>query len=102
MLNPFKKEKTPRHDVDCQFLPESGRYFALEKAVIGVKCVDETGFGCQVEGEILDNSDNKVAEFKTNKLGMGKFSFIPVQGAKYYARIKDTRDVEERVNVPAR
>lgn len=101
VLNPFKKEKKERHDVDCQFLPESGRYFAGTKAVIGVKCVDETGFGTEVEGEIMDNKDNKVASFKTNKLGMGKFSFIPVPGASYYARIKDTRDVEKRVNMPS-
>ena len=99
--NPFKKEKKERHDVDCQFLPESGRYFAGTKAVIGVKCVDETGFGTEVEGEILDSKDNKVASFKTNKLGMGKFSFVPVPGGSYYARIKDTRDVEKRVGMPS-
>lgn len=101
VLNPFKKEKAPKHDVDCQFLPESGRYFAGLKAVIGVKCVDETGFGCEVEGDILDNKDNKVASFKTNKLGMGKVSFVPYPGGSYYARIKDTRDVEKRVNLPS-
>ena len=101
VLNPFKKEKKERHDVDCQFLPESGRYFAGTKAVIGVKCVDEAGFGTVVEGDILDNRDNKVASFKTNSLGMGKFSFAPVPGSSYYARIKDTRDVEKRVNLPS-
>ncbi|MBR4801608.1 MAG: hypothetical protein IK041_02230 [Bacteroidales bacterium] len=101
VLNPFKKEKKAKHDVDCQFLPESGRYFAGQKAVLGVKCVDETGFGTIVEGEILDNKNNKVADFKTNSLGMGKVSFVPVSGISYYARIKDTRDVEKRVNLPA-
>ena len=100
VLNPLKKEKKEWHDVDCQFLPESGRYFAGHKAVIGVKCIDETGFGTEVEGEVLDNRNNKVAEFKTNKLGMGKFSFIPVPGSSYYARIKDAREVEKRVNLP--
>ena len=99
--NPFKKEKEKKHDVDCQFLPESGRYFSGKKAVIGVKCVDETGFGIAVEGEILDNNNNKVADFKTNSLGMGKFSFVPVSVLSYYARIRDARGVEKRIELPS-
>ncbi|MBQ3382852.1 MAG: hypothetical protein IJG54_05940 [Bacteroidales bacterium] len=99
--NPFKKEKTPKKDVDCQFLPESGRYFAGRKAVIGVKNIDETGFGSYIEGDVVDANGTKVAEFKTNKLGMGKFVFMPVPGMKYYARIRDSRDVEKRIEIPA-
>ncbi len=99
--NPFKKEKKVREDLDCQFLPESGRYFAGRKAVIGVKNVDETGFGSYVEGIVEDAHGNKVAEFKTNNLGMGKFVFMPVPGMKYFARIKDNRDVEKKVEIPA-
>ncbi|MBQ4198085.1 MAG: hypothetical protein II659_09630 [Bacteroidales bacterium] len=101
VLNPFKKEKTQKKDVDCQFLPESGRYFEGRKAVIGVKCVDDTGFGIYTEGEILDDNNTKVAEFKTNELGMGKFVFTPYPGRKYYARIKDNREVEKRVDLPS-
>ncbi|MBO6222359.1 MAG: hypothetical protein J6N56_01090 [Bacteroidales bacterium] len=99
--NPFKKEKEARLDVDCQFLPESGRYFAGRKAVIGVKNVNETGFGSYVEGIVEDENGTKVAEFKTNEIGMGKFVFMPVPGMKYFARIKDNRDVEKKIELPA-
>ena len=54
-----------------------------------------------MEGIVEDAHGNKGAEFKTNNLGMGKFVFMPVPGMKYFARIKDNRDVEKKVEIPA-
>jgi hypothetical protein len=42
-----------------------------------------------------------VAEFKTNELGMGKFVFMPIPGMKYYARVKDNREMEKKIELPA-
>ena len=98
--NPFKKEKKQKHDLDCQFLPESGRYFAGVDAVIGVKVVDETGFGAYAKGEIVDENNNKVSEFETNSLGMGKFRFRPVPGMRYYALVKDGADIDKKMDLP--
>ena len=50
-----------------------------------------------MEGVVEDANRNKVAEFKTNELGMGKFGFMPIPGMKYYARVKDNREMEKKI-----
>lgn len=99
--NPFKREKVANEKIDCQFLPESGRYFANVKTKIGVKSINEEGFGEKVTGEVFTSDGKKITEFETNDLGMGSFAFTAESGKKYYAIVKDNRGVEEKIDLPA-
>lgn len=97
--NPFKKEKV-HSKIDCQFLPESGRYFASVKTKMGVKSINEEGFGTKTKGEVFTSKGEKVAEFETNDIGMGSFVFTAEPGKKYYAVVTDEREVTEKINLP--
>lgn len=62
--------------IDAQFLPEGGYLVTNTENNIGVVIKDAKGFGIpNISGNIIDQNDNLITEFKTNEMGIGKFSF---------------------------
>ncbi|WP_310991267.1 hypothetical protein [Aequorivita marina] len=82
------KNKTTTLKLDAQFLPEGGHFVADVKNSVGVIVKDSLGFGVpNVTGKVIDSESNTVIDFKTNSLGIGKFTFLPNENELYSAII---------------
>ena len=91
----FPKIAINTKEYDIQFLPEGGHLLTGVKNVVGVKVIDDTGKGIRASGVILDKRGKEVATFKSNFLGLGRFSFVPKKGMTYTAKIslENTKDL---------
>jgi len=87
-------------EYDIQFLPEGGHLLSGVKNVVGVKAIDDTGKGTQASGIILDKSGTEIASFSSNFLGLGRFSFTPMQGQTYTAKITLDNTKEIQLSLP--
>ncbi|MDH7447379.1 hypothetical protein [Aquimarina sp. 2201CG14-23] len=86
---PQAKPKLISNTIDAQFLPEGGHFITGINNTVGVTIKDSLGFGISsLTGEILDAQSNVISTFKTNQLGIGRFSFIPKVDNTYSARIQ--------------
>jgi hypothetical protein len=97
--NPSSEEETlsvQTKEYDIQFLPEGGHLLADVKNVIGVKVLDDTGKGAQASGIIVDVNGAEITKFKSNHLGLGRFSFTPLERNTYRAivTLSNTKEVE--------
>ena len=83
-------------EYDIQFLPEGGHLLADVKNVVGVKILDDTGKGSQASGVIVDINGLEIAKFKSNFMGLGRFSFTPKERHTYRAivTLDNTKEVE--------
>ena len=68
-----------------QFFPEGGALVEGLQSVVGFKYLDYRGRGAKVKGVIEDENQNKVTEFESNALGMGRVVMLPKSGKTYYA-----------------
>jgi len=84
-FNQKKKENTTEYDI--QFLPEGGHLVANTKNSIGVKMINAAGKGVGGTGIIYDTQKNRVATFKSNFLGIAKFSLAHEASQQYTAEI---------------
>lgn len=90
------KNKTEPSKLDAQFLPEGGHFVSGIKNSVGVILKDSLGFGIpNVEGKVVDSENRKLIDFKTNNLGIGKFTFIPLT-SKSYSVILNFGGTEQR------
>ena len=91
IINPKIKEietkKINDIEYDFQFLPEGGHILYGVKNNIGIKAINDLGKGTSSTGVISNSKDDEVASFKSNFLGIGKFSFTPLKGERYKAKI---------------
>ncbi|GAB4019225.1 hypothetical protein GCM10028808_56260 [Spirosoma migulaei] len=76
--------------LDVQFLPEGGRWLAGVSSRLGIKVVAPDGHGRALVGRILDRTNQEVARFQTNPLGMGQLRLTPQSGQQYRALIQTT------------
>lgn len=72
---------------DVQFFPEGGYMVVGFLNRIGFKAVGFNGKGIEVSGSIIDNSEEKIVDFKTTNLGLGMIKFAPMKDKTYRARI---------------
>ena len=73
--------------LDLQFLPEGGRWVAGFPCQMAFKALAEDGCGVNVEGEIVNDLGEAVAEFRSQHQGMGSVFLAPQPGRKYHARL---------------
>jgi hypothetical protein len=93
-----KQTTVNTQEFDVQFLPEGGHLLAGVKNIVGVKVIDDKGKGTKASGSIVDQDGNEIASFNTNFLGIGRFSFVPVDGQSYTAKI--TLDNTNEIELP--
>ena len=79
--------KVSEKEYDFQFLPEGGHILVDVKNNIGIKVIDDKGKGTKSSGVILNSKGKEVARFKSNFLGIGKFSFTPKTDESYTAKV---------------
>jgi hypothetical protein len=75
--------------IDAQFLPESGHLLHNVENTLGVVIKDHKGYGIQyIKGEVIDENNQVITTFETNRLGIGKFSLITNADTDYRVKIK--------------
>ncbi|WP_316846865.1 carboxypeptidase regulatory-like domain-containing protein [Pedobacter psychrodurus] len=68
-----------------EFYPEGGRFVADLRSKAVIRSQDAHGNPVSTNGYVVDEENNKVAEFKTGKSGMGLFALSPKREVKYAA-----------------
>ncbi len=96
----LNKKTVNKVKFDLQFLPEGGHFIANVKNTIGFKFLNDNGKGDYITGNIYDQEDNIISTFKSNILGMGKFSLTPLPNKTYYAKFDLGGGSFETVNLP--
>ncbi len=91
IINPNKKpefKKESNNDsIYAAFFPEGGNLVSGLNNNVAFKITDKYGKGVQAKGFIVSGKDT-VTSFKTERFGMGTFSFNPLKGNMYQAIIK--------------
>jgi hypothetical protein len=87
-------------EYSAQFFPEGGNLVNGINSLVAFKINDDSGKGVDGVGVVVDESQDTVAHFQSEKFGMGKFLFLP-QTAKQYTAIVTLNDGSEiRKNLP--
>ena len=71
--------------VDLRFLPEGGTFICGVKQRLAFNAVTSTGKTLDVKGEIYNQKNEKISDFKSGQFGPGLIEFTPNQGDTYYA-----------------
>jgi hypothetical protein len=91
IINPKIEEKGKKEiskkEYDFQFLPEGGHILYDVKNTIGIKALNDLGKGTASSGVILNSKNEEVVSFKSNFLGIGKFTLTPKKGETYTAKV---------------
>ena len=91
---------TAQNLADVQFFPEGGDLLIGLNSKVAFKAVGPDGLGISVTGFITDQYERKVAEFKTEHLGMGFFFLQPQKNASYQAVVKFNDGSEKYFPLP--
>lgn len=73
-------------NIALQFFPEGGNMVYGTEGKVAYKATDLAEKGITVKGEIQNNKNKVVANFKSNSMGLGSFIFTPKEGETYSAR----------------
>lgn len=95
----LRRNKSRLKDIDFQFLPEGGNLVYGLTSTVGFKAVNNAGKGVDVKGTVYNSGKNRIADFSSLTMGMGRFSFKPVKGEKYFAVI-ESNDKSFRLDLP--
>jgi hypothetical protein len=93
------QKSTTEPKPDVQFFPEGGYMVDGFLNHIGFKAVGFNGKGIEISGTIIDNSEDKIVDFKTTNLGLGMIKFAPMKDKTYRARIV-YNNIEYIYNLP--
>ncbi|HEY0668818.1 MAG TPA: TonB-dependent receptor plug domain-containing protein [Sphingobacteriaceae bacterium] len=92
--------KSTNNDADVQFFPEGGDLIAGLASKIAFKASGADGLGIPITGHVIDNSGNRLGEFKSEHAGMGFFALRPQAGVTYKAVIKFDDGTEKSFALP--
>lgn len=85
---------------DIQLLPEGGHLVAGINNTCGIKILNDSGKGVQLSDLVLKDSKGNIIQnsLKTNRLGMGKFSFTPALKTAYHIEVNDNKVTLPEIN----
>lgn len=86
--------------IDLQFFPESGKLLYGTDNRIAFKAIDEFAKPVDIQGNIVDESGNRITSFDSFHDGMGAFNLNPVPSKTYYAKITVPFASEKRIVLP--
>ncbi len=91
-------ERTKRSkSLDIQFLPESGHLLQGVRNAVGVVVKDSLNYGVpNLAGEIRNQNNELISEFKLNKFGISRFSLLPKIGENYRVSIQYQDSIIQR------
>ncbi|TDB60857.1 TonB-dependent receptor [Arundinibacter roseus] len=75
-------------EIDVQFMPEGGYLIQDIDSKVAFKAIDSQGKGIPVTGFVLNQSNDTLAGFRTEHLGMGQFMFKPQADQTYRIQVR--------------
>ncbi|TWR31512.1 hypothetical protein FPZ43_03295 [Mucilaginibacter pallidiroseus] len=96
IISVYNKKAKP----DVQFFPESGKLVAGVRSKVGFKALGPDGFGIDLKGFIINQSNKKLFDFKSSHAGMGAFALQPTAGDVYTAVITDAAGAVNKYTLP--
>lgn len=97
----FLPVSLPANDYHVDFLPEGGNLPAGVSSTMAFKALNTYGLSEDITGTVKDEAGKEICSFQTLHAGMGRFSWIPETGKKYYAECISKTGVEKRFELPA-
>lgn len=97
----FLPVSLPANDYHVDFLPEGGNLPAGVSSTMAFKALNTYGLSEDITGTVKDESGKEICSFQTLHAGMGRFTWIPETGKKYYAECISKAGVEKRFELPA-
>lgn len=87
VANTFTKipATAPEKDLDLRFFPEGGNLVAGLPGHVAFRVIDERGRGVELAGTVVNQRNETVASFRTERFGLGSFDLTPVAGDTYRA-----------------
>jgi hypothetical protein len=95
-----KNKTNSKKSFNVDFFPEGGSLLENVTSVVGFKAVDLNGKPIDIKGGIYDSANELVTIFESVHDGMGKLQMLPIEGKRYYAKIKNPRGEELQVELP--
>jgi TonB-dependent SusC/RagA subfamily outer membrane receptor len=83
-----------------QFFPEGGSFVVGVQSTIAFKAIGANGLGTDVSGVVTNNQGQQIASFKSAHLGMGAFSFVPMPGNSYTAKVTYANGKQSIISLP--
>lgn len=87
-----ERDQTPKQavredttNINIRFFPEGGNLVSGLQNTMGVKITDKTGKGLAFSGRIVDQAGAVSQQFETYEFGLGKFTYEPESGKRYFA-----------------
>lgn len=74
--------------IDVQFMPEGGSMVRDIESKVAFKATDSQGKSISLSGFVLNQSNDTLAGFRTQHLGMGQFMFKPQGGQTYRIQVR--------------
>jgi hypothetical protein len=96
----YEKEVVKQDTFKVDFFPEGGSLLENVFSIVGCKAVDTNGKPIAIKGEIYDSNDELVTTFASAHDGMGKCQILPMEGKKYYAKLKSLSGEELKKELP--
>lgn len=93
-------ESQERASYDVQFFPEGGHLIAGTLQNIAFKAIDNEGWGCNVNGRIVDDKNQEITTFQSSHLGMGSFGMYAQLNTQYTAICENDLGEELRIDLP--
>ena len=87
-----KANQQSTRQIDLQFFPESGALVEGIAQKVAFKAIDKTGFPVAIEGQIWDNNNELITEFKSSHDGMGTFTLKADRNQRFVARLKGSNE----------
>lgn len=88
-------------EFDLQLFPEGGSIIPGVITQVAFKALGTDGMGMDVTGTLYDSSDNEIATFSSQHLGMGLFHFIPLENETYHVICRNKWENSKRFELPA-
>lgn len=88
------------NDLDIQFLPEGGNLVANKVNRVAFKALNEYGKPVDIQAELLDENQNKLAILESYHQGMGAFEFVPEENVSYQVRLLSPTGIQKTWTLP--
>jgi hypothetical protein len=86
--------------IDLRFLPEGGKFISGIRQRLAFNTVRINVRTVEISGEILNQRDEKITEFRSTPYGPGVVEFTPVAGDTYFAVIEGEEFREVKWSLP--
>jgi hypothetical protein len=93
-----KKNNSSAYDI--QFFPEGGNLINGVISKLAFKAVAPNGLGMEIKGNVVDDKNTKIIDFKSEHLGIGDFTFKPEEGRTYQAKVITLDGKETVIKLP--